>query len=59
LYFIPMLIEKMKAEIPNHGCDLDKINHFMPYGGIRIEDNIVVKKQSAKNLTREAFSALT
>ncbi|ETX10505.1 peptidase M24 [Marinomonas ushuaiensis DSM 15871] len=56
LYFIPMLIEKMKAENSNHGCDLSKIKHLMPYGGIRIEDNIVVKNNAPENLTRIAFA---
>lgn len=57
LYFIPMLIEKMKAENTKHGCDLSKIEHFMPYGGIRIEDNVVVKSDQPENLTRMAFAA--
>lgn len=58
LYFIPMLIEKMKAEISQHGCDLSKIQQFIPYGGIRIEDNVVVKSAKSDNLTRAAFSKL-
>ena len=56
LYFIPMLIEKMKAEIPQHGCDLAKIQQFIPYGGIRIEDNVVVQDDHPENLTRSAFA---
>jgi len=56
LYFIPMLIDKMQAEIKNHGCDMARIQHFMPYGGIRIEDNVVVKNDQPENLTRIAFS---
>ncbi|MEP3350364.1 MAG: Xaa-Pro dipeptidase [Marinomonas sp.] len=56
LYFIPMLLEKMQAEIRNHGCDLSKIQQFMPYGGIRIEDNVVAKETASENLTRKAFS---
>jgi Xaa-Pro dipeptidase len=28
----------------------------MPYGGIRIEDNVVVKNDLPENLTREAFT---
>ncbi|NLQ17731.1 Xaa-Pro dipeptidase [Marinomonas sp. M1K-6] len=60
VYFIPMLIDKMQAEINNHGCDMARIAHFMPYGGIRIEDNIVVKHDRPENLTREAgFSQLS
>lgn len=56
LYFIPMLIEKMQAEVSNHGCDMARIQHFLPYGGIRIEDNVVVKNDQPENLTRIAFS---
>lgn len=56
LYFIPMLIDKMQADVSNHGCDMARIQHFMPYGGIRIEDNVVVKNDQPENLTRIAFS---
>jgi len=56
LYFIPMLLDKMQAEIPQHGCDMSLIKQFIPYGGIRIEDNIVVKDEVSINLTRQAFS---
>ena len=55
LYFVPMLLEKMQADIPQHGCDLDLIERFKPYGGIRIEDNVVVKDDLPINLTRNAF----
>jgi Xaa-Pro dipeptidase len=58
LYFIPMLIDNMIATHPNHGCDLDLIDHLKPFGGIRIEDNVVVKKDKALNLTRTSFSEL-
>jgi len=56
LYFIPMLLAKMQNEIPQHGCDFKKIETLLPFGGIRIEDNIVVGKEGNRNLTREAFS---
>lgn len=56
LYFIPMLLDKMQAEVPNHGCDMKRIQQFMPYGGIRIEDNVVVKNDQPENLTRIAFA---
>ena len=56
LYFIPMLLDKMQADILGHGCDMARIQHFMPYGGIRIEDNVVVKNDLPENLTRNAFS---
>lgn len=56
LYFIPMLLDKMQSEIPQHGCDMALIKRLMPYGGIRIEDNVVVKDDLSVNLTRQAFS---
>lgn len=59
LYFIPMLLDKLKAEQPHHACNLAKIEHFLPYGGIRIEDNIVVGVEGVRNLTREAFAKYT
>lgn len=55
LYFIPMLLEKLQAEVPQHGCNMSKIQALLPYGGIRIEDNIVVGKSKIQNLTRMAF----
>ncbi|MBR7887616.1 Xaa-Pro dipeptidase [Marinomonas sp. A79] len=58
LYFIPMLIDKMQANIAKHGCDMAKIQQFMPYGGIRIEDNVIVKNQQPDNLTRAAFDEI-
>ncbi|WP_020410186.1 Xaa-Pro dipeptidase [Hahella ganghwensis] len=53
LYFIPMLLEKMIQDIPQHGCDLELIDTLKPYGGIRIEDNILVGRDTIRNLTRE------
>lgn len=49
IYFIPMLLQ----QIAGH-CDIDwsRVEQLTPYGGIRIEDNIVVKKQHPINLTR-------
>ncbi|OZG75405.1 Xaa-Pro dipeptidase [Hahella sp. CCB-MM4] len=53
LYFIPMLLENMVQDTPQHGCDLELIETLRPYGGIRIEDNVVVQQGSSRNLTRE------
>lgn len=56
LYFIPMLLEKMQRETPDHGCDLALIEQLKPFGGIRIEDNVLVTETGHRNLTREAFA---
>jgi Xaa-Pro dipeptidase len=58
LYFIPMLLEKMIAEIPEHGCDLKLIETLKPFGGIRIEDNVVAKAEGTLNLTRTSFEEI-
>lgn len=56
LYFNRMLIDEyLKAE-SIHGLNLDIIETLLPYGGIRIEDNVHVTANGARNLTREAFS---
>lgn len=49
VYFIPMLL----AEIANHqDVDWSVVEQLLPFGGIRIEDNVVVKSQDPLNLTR-------
>ncbi|AZZ95303.1 Xaa-Pro dipeptidase [Hahella sp. KA22] len=58
LYFIPMLLDNMVKNISGHSCDLELIETLKPYGGIRIEDNVVVQEGRSRNLTREAFSEL-
>ncbi|GGX71860.1 Xaa-Pro dipeptidase [Saccharospirillum salsuginis] len=57
LYFIPMLLDRLMQREPDHGLDLALIERLKPYGGIRIEDNLVVSADGARNLTREAFKA--
>ena len=52
LYFIPMLLDKMQQNIPNHGCDMALIDSLKCYGGIRIEDNILITDGASQNLTR-------
>lgn len=56
LYFIPMLLERMIQDNPDHGCDLALIETLKPYGGIRYEDNVVITEGQAGNLTVDAFA---
>lgn len=57
LYFIPMLLDKLLVEHAG-SINIDKINALIPYGGIRIEDNILVKQDGGfENYTRDAFKA--
>ena len=60
LYFIPAYLEKLKAGEHAHLINWSRVDEFVPYGGIRIEDNIIVHADgSLENLTRDAFAATT
>jgi Xaa-Pro dipeptidase len=52
IYFIDMLLDKAKSEEVGQYINWSRVDDFKPYGGIRIEDNIVVKKKNPVNLTR-------
>ncbi|MDH5432698.1 MAG: Xaa-Pro dipeptidase [Gammaproteobacteria bacterium] len=55
LYFIEMLLRPHKSGSYCNAFNWEKIDRLKPYGGIRIEDNVVVKGNKVVNLTREAF----
>jgi Xaa-Pro dipeptidase len=56
LYFIPSLLKPLLAK---HEDKLNRamIERLVPFGGIRIEDNVEVTADGHRNLTREAFAA--
>lgn len=56
LYFIDSLLEDLKTM--NASVDWGLIERLRPFGGIRIEDNILVLDDGIRNLTREAFGSL-
>jgi Xaa-Pro dipeptidase len=58
VYFIPSLL---KALLANHETRLNRavIERLVPFGGIRVEDNIEITADGHRNLTREAFAAAT
>ena len=58
LYFIDMLLDKVKQGEHAHGVNWDKVAELRPYGGVRIEDEVVCTEGAAVNLTREGFAAL-
>ena len=52
IYFIPVLL----APIAGHkDINWSKVEDLLPFGGVRIEDNVVVVEGGIRNLTREAF----
>ena len=56
LYFIPSLLRALLAK---NEAQLNRamIERLVPFGGIRIEDNVEVTADGHRNLTREAFAA--
>ncbi len=54
LYFIPSLLAKLKKKPEANSVFWEKIDVFKAYGGIRIEDNIIVHQGHAENMTRDA-----
>jgi len=57
LYFIPLLLEALRASDAGKAVNWTAVEHFRRYGGIRIEDNVLVTGDAVVNLTREAFAA--
>ncbi len=54
IYFIPMLIDSV--ENPSD-INRERFQAFVPFGGIRIEDNILATQDGHENLTRPVFEA--
>jgi Xaa-Pro aminopeptidase len=51
IYFIPALIDKWKAEKINHDfINFDKVEDFKGFGGVRIEDDILVTSDGCRLL---------
>jgi Xaa-Pro dipeptidase len=58
LYFIPMLLEELRAAAAGRRVRWDAVDALLPFGGIRIEDDVRVTADGIENLTRDAFTAL-
>ena len=52
-----MLLDELKEKGLGPSVDWDRVAMFKPYGGIRIEDDVVCTDDAPLNLTREAFAA--
>lgn len=56
VYFIDMLLEPLRAGPHAGSVDWARVDAFRPYGGIRIEDDVVCTQGDPLNLSRDAFA---
>ncbi len=57
LYFIPSLLQGLRERLESRFINWPNIEKLVPYGGVRIEDNIIVADEGVENMTRLAFAA--
>ena len=55
IYFLPSLLGKLDG---HQDVNWPKVERFLPYGGVRIEDNVYIGTDAVANLTRVAFNAV-
>jgi Xaa-Pro dipeptidase len=55
LYFIDTLLNEARDKHGRH-INWNRVEHFRPYGGIRVEDNVACTAGVPENLTRRAFA---
>ncbi|KGI76861.1 Xaa-Pro dipeptidase [Oleiagrimonas soli] len=58
LYFIDMLLARLKERPEGKHVDWNRVDALRPYGGIRIEDDVICTDGDPENMTRDAFAAL-
>lgn len=57
VYIVDLLLDKVRQGPHADSVDWEKVEAFRPYGGIRIEDDLVVTDGEPVNLTRDEFAA--
>jgi Xaa-Pro dipeptidase len=55
LYFIDLLLNEARGDARGRDIDWDVVAELKPYGGVRIEDDVVATDGAPENLTRDAF----
>ena len=57
IYFIDMLLREARDKPLGKDINWDRVEALHPYGGVRIEDDVVCTDGAPENLTRDAFAA--
>ncbi len=58
IYFIPRLLDAARADARAGSINWPRVEALSKFGGIRIEDDLTVRRDGCENLTRDAFRAL-
>ena len=56
VYFIDTLLAPLRNDDRAKLVNWQLVDVLKPFGGVRVEDNIVVYHEGVRNLTREAFA---
>jgi len=59
IYFIDLLLDAARADGRGRHIRWEAVERLKPFGGIRIEDDVVCTSGAPENLTRDAFAALS
>ena len=54
IYFIPVLLDRVRG---HKDINWNLVEQLIPFGGVRVEDNVLVESANVRNFTRSAFSA--
>ena len=57
VYFIDLLLDQARDNGHARNIDWETVADLAPYGGVRIEDDVVAASDGPENLTRDAFAA--
>lgn len=58
IYFIDRLLAEARSDMRGSHIDWTLVDALHPFGGIRIEDDVVASPAGPENLTRDAFARL-
>lgn len=53
VYFIDSLLAELKSTENSKYINWDVVDEFRPYGGVRIEDNVIVHAEKNENMSRD------
>jgi len=53
IYFIDVLLNQLQDSDYSKTINWSRVAEFIPYGGIRVEDNIIIHREGNENITRE------